>query len=70
MNLAKLILIVRDPIDRLVSDYLQIKEKLESENRTVGTLEHLAIKDGKARRYISVITEGFCAVNIGFYLQE
>ena len=51
MNLAKLILIVRDPIDRLVSDYLQIKEKLESENRTVQTLEHLALKDGKVKGF-------------------
>ena len=68
-NLWKLILIVRDPIDRLVSDYLQIKAKLESENRTVGTLEHLALKDGKVNEQYPAVSTSRYAIHLEKWLK-
>ena len=62
-------MIVRDPIDRLVSDYLQIKAKLESENRTVGTLEHLALKDGKVNEQYPAVSTSRYAIHLEKWLK-
>jgi len=48
----KLILIVRDPIDRAVSDYLQIRENKLAKNKPYETFDNLAVdhETGEVRR--------------------
>jgi len=53
----------------LVSDYLQIKAKLESENRTVGTLEHLALKDGKVNEQYPAVSTSRYAIHLEKWLK-
>ncbi|XP_076059016.1 heparan sulfate glucosamine 3-O-sulfotransferase 1-like [Oratosquilla oratoria] len=67
---VKLLLIVRDPTTRLVSDYLQIVDNNKRRGKELSFQEHMFTADGKFIEKRTPVRVGLYAVHLAMWLQH